>query len=68
MKTQLTISQMERIIAAAKEAKKYDTSLSETIEIEVTSKSDTHEGGDWVGVELKSGYAECVGKTIFWNR
>ena len=68
MKIQITLDQLQRIIEAANRAKKTDSSLSETLEIELTKQSDTHLGGDMVGVVLKSGYAECNGQSIFWNK
>ena len=68
MKTQITISQLERILNAAKRAQKSDNSLSETIELEVTSKVDTHLGGDMIAATLKSAYSECNGEVIFWNK
>ena len=69
MKTQIqvTVGQLEKIIEAHKAAVKRDSSLSDTIEIEVTRKSDLHLGGDMIGVNVKSNYAECDGTTIFWN-
>jgi hypothetical protein len=67
MKIQLTISQMEEIINAARKAQQLDISLSSTVEIEAIKKIDTHLGGDKVGVILKSGYAECYGTAIYFN-
>jgi len=65
MKIQTTIDILERIVNAAKEARKYDDSLSLTIEIEQISETDLHLGSDHIGVILKSTYQECNGKVIF---
>ena len=64
MKIQLNINQLEEIIRIAKESKKYDSSLSNTIELEKQLSSPTHNGNDSVSVSIKSSYSECVGKTI----
>jgi hypothetical protein len=67
MKTQISIEKLERILNAAKEAIKYNSSLSDTIEIVVLQPSDTHCGSDRISVELKSSYSECIGHLIFEN-
>ena len=67
MKTQITIEKLERIIDAAKRAQKNDSSLSNTIELEVAKKADTHTGSDMVGVILLSSYSDCNGTVIFFN-
>ena len=68
MKAQVTIAQLKRIIEAAERAKKHDSSLSETMEIEVTNECKTHLGGDIIGVSIKSNYSECYNTSIYWNR
>ena len=66
MKTQLTIQQLEQILIAAKNNKKYDSSLSDTVEITVIKQTDCHAGGDTIRAELLSSYSECMG-TIVYN-
>lgn len=67
MKIQITIEHLERIISAAKTARAKDDSLSTTLEIEATSKTDTHTGSDMVGVIIKSSYQDANGCVIFWR-
>ena len=64
MKTQLTIAQLEEIIRVAKNNLKYDSSLSDTVEITVLKSTDCHTGSDIIEVEQKSSYAECMGCVI----
>ena len=68
MKAQVTIAQLKRIIEAAERAKKHDSSLSETLEIEVTNECKTHLGGYMIVVSIKSDYSECYNTSIYWNR
>ena len=68
MKAQVTIEQLKRIIEAAERAKKHDSSLSETLEIEVTNECKTHLGGDMIGVSIKSNYSECYNTSIYLDR
>lgn len=68
MKIQVTIDQLERIVDAAKRAKKTDSSLSDTLTMESTIICDTHNGGDMIVATLKSGYQECDGQVVYWNR
>lgn len=69
MKTtlQITIEDLEKIIEDAKMLRRHDSSLSSTIELSVLKSCDTHTGSDLVSSTLKSGYAECVGKCIYFN-
>lgn len=67
MKLQIDIEKLQRIIEAARAAKQRDSSLSDTMEIKVTTLTDTHLGSDTVGVILKSRYGECIGQAIFWR-
>ena len=55
----MTLGKMKAIIATAEENMKYNSSLSDTIEIEITKKSDTHCGNDSVKLHQKNNYAEC---------
>ena len=64
MKIQLTINDLEQIIALAKHEKKFDASLSSTIELYILSQTDTHNGSDSFIAELKSGFAECNSKHL----
>ena len=59
MKIQLTLEKLKLIIENAEEKKKYNSSLSETIEIKLTDKSDSHCGNDGVEIRIKSCYSEC---------
>lgn len=67
MKIQVTLNQLERIVAAARVAQGRNSDLSSTLTIERTAETDKHLGGDMVGVELKSKWAECNGESIYWN-
>ena len=66
-KIQITIKQLESILNAAKKAQKNNSSFSNTLELEVTRPTETHLGGDMIGVEIKNNYAECVSTTIYWR-
>ena len=68
MKIQATIAQLEQIVDAAKRAKKTDSSLSDTLTLESTRECDTHTGADMIAATLKSGYQECDGQIVYWNR
>ena len=59
MKIQLSINELEQIIALAKHAKSLDSSLSSTIELNILSQTDTHNGSDSFIAGIKSGFAEC---------
>jgi hypothetical protein len=63
-KIQISLDELERIVAAAKEAKKYDSSLSNTIEIEQVEACPFHTGSDRLIFWQKSGYAECNSKYL----
>ena len=59
MKIQLTLEKLKLIVKLAEEKKKYNSSLSETIVIKLTDKSDSHCGNDGVEVKIKNAYSEC---------
>lgn len=65
MKTQLSIKKLEYLIAKAKEAKKLDNSLSNTIEIYCIEEASGHLSDDHVAVWIKSSYAECDGELLY---
>ena len=65
MKIQMTLSTLQEILDNAREAKKYNTSLSNTVVIELLQECDTHTGNDGISVEQLSDYAECYGKNIY---
>ena len=67
MKLQITIEKLQQILDAAKAKVENDQYLSNTIEIEITNKSETHLGSDTVGCEIKSGYSDCNGEVFFWR-
>lgn len=69
MKTQiqLTIGQLEMIIAEAKKKRANCNALSDTLVITKKQECDTHCGSDVVSVELSSNYAECFSTTIYEN-
>lgn len=67
MKIQTTIEQLETIIAAAKNARKNNSSMSSTIVLEQLREVDTHLGSDFIGAELKCNYAECNNQAIYYN-
>lgn len=58
-KIQVTIEALEAIIANAKEKKQHDSSLSNTIEIELVEGCPFHTGSDRLRITQKSSYAEC---------
>lgn len=59
MKIQLTIQELKEIIECAEDMQKYNSSLSNTLEFELKSKTDTYNGNDRVLIDLKSIYSEC---------
>ncbi|HPG33178.1 MAG TPA: hypothetical protein PLM34_04950 [Lentimicrobium sp.] len=60
----ITIKTLEHIISEAKRLKEYDSSLSDTIELKVFIKNDTHTGQDHFSASVICEYAECAGQTI----
>jgi len=65
MKTiQLTIKDLKKIIEDAEMMKKYDSSLSDTLEINQLKECDTHTGSDLISVNIKSSYQECTSKSV----
>ena len=69
MKTiKITIRDLKSIIENAEMLIKYDSSLSDTIELKQLSECDTHNGSDAITAHLKSSYRECVGSAIYFKR
>ena len=62
---QLTKTQLQSIINNIDEYNKNNTSMSETVEIEIKESKDTHLGGDLIIVYLKSAYSECNSQLIY---
>jgi len=58
-KLQITIEDLKKIIEEAEVAKKFNASLSNTIEIYLLRETDTHTGSDLISADIKSGYQEC---------
>ena len=63
---QLSIEELERILAEAKLMRHRDSSLSNTIQLTRIKETDTHNGSDLVTASLKSGYAECNSNNIYF--
>ena len=61
---QLTINQLEKLISLAKANKEKDSSLSNTITIQVLSTPETHLGCSKITARINSAYAECIGKLL----
>jgi hypothetical protein len=61
---QITITDLEKILAMAKQKIANDSDLSRTIEITRVKECDTHLGSDTCRVFVKSSYAECNSKEI----
>lgn len=66
MTIQLTINDLQYILAAAEMEKKCDNSLSNTIEFEIEVSTDLHTGSDKGTARLKSSYSECDGKLLYY--
>ena len=65
MKTiQIKIDLLKKIVQEAETMKSHDSSLSDTLLFTVIHSTETHLGNDRIAVELKSGYSECIGKSI----
>jgi hypothetical protein len=64
LELQLTINQLEKLITLAKENQKRDSSLSNTINIQVLSTPETHLGCSKITARINSAYAECIGKLL----
>lgn len=65
MKIQISINMLERIVENAKLARRHNKSLSETIELEQVSESDSHLKPDHIAARVKVNYSECDGELIF---
>lgn len=61
---QITIRTLKQIIEDAEMMRKYDASLSDTIELSSLRECDTHTGSDLIAANLKSNYAECNSSLI----
>jgi len=64
---QISLVQLRNLLEVAEIAKGGNSSLSDTVSIQVIEPTDTHTGTDKLRFELLCSYAECDGQFLGTN-